>query len=237
MFEVTLLWNAGPSSFQDAAARAPVCCSRDRRARQRIPDKRPHRPSPAGTHHQPSLDTHEPYQPGSVPCTCAARLPALDMASLEPAIRKVLHRIENLVLRHNPRPIILGHPPPTFLLPRVSTHGRMGEGGEGSGGTPSDLLAAAMAKQHAVADPIKQLFRTRKRLFHERMLCQRSTTGRSTSPIRCDTPEPSPINVRRPASVIRPPRRDLERLTCLAISCSACWLTGFRPIPGRSGWR
>src|SRR5262249_42713741 len=75
--EVTLLWNAGPSSFQDAAAWAPVCCSRDRRARQRIPDKQPLRPSPAGTHHQPSLDTHEPNRPGFVPCISAARLPAL----------------------------------------------------------------------------------------------------------------------------------------------------------------
>src|SRR5262249_47522326 len=36
-----------------------------------------HRPSPAGTHHQPSPDTHEPDRSGSVPCTCAARLPAL----------------------------------------------------------------------------------------------------------------------------------------------------------------
>src|SRR5262245_10769651 len=75
--EVTLLWNAGPSSFQAAAAWAPVCCLRDRRAHQRIPDKQPHRPSPARTHHIPSPDTHEPDRPGSVPCTCAARLPVL----------------------------------------------------------------------------------------------------------------------------------------------------------------
>jgi hypothetical protein len=33
--EVTLLWNAGPSSFRDAAAWAPVCCSKDRRAHRR----------------------------------------------------------------------------------------------------------------------------------------------------------------------------------------------------------
>src|SRR5262249_27194145 len=75
--EVTLLWNAGPSSFQPAAAWAAGCCSRDRRAHQRIPDKQLHRPSPAGTHHQPSPDTPEPDRPGTVPCTCAARLPAL----------------------------------------------------------------------------------------------------------------------------------------------------------------
>src|SRR5262245_8435917 len=41
------------------------------------PDKQLHQPSPAGTHHQPNPDTHEPDQPGSVPCICAARPPAL----------------------------------------------------------------------------------------------------------------------------------------------------------------
>src|SRR5262245_37253898 len=75
--EVTLLWNAGPSSFQVAAARAPVCRSRDQRTPQRTADKQTRRPSPAGTHRQPTPDTHEPDQPGSVPCTCAARLRAL----------------------------------------------------------------------------------------------------------------------------------------------------------------
>src|SRR5262249_42325272 len=75
--EVTLLWNAGPSSFQAAAARAPVCRSRDHRTPQRTADKQTRRPSPAGTHRQPTPDTHEPDQPGSVPCTCAARLRAL----------------------------------------------------------------------------------------------------------------------------------------------------------------
>src|SRR5262249_3424733 len=75
--EVTLLWNAEPSSFQAAAAWAPVCCLRDRRAHQQVPDKQSHRPSPAGTHHQPSPDTHEPDRPGAVPSTSPARLPAL----------------------------------------------------------------------------------------------------------------------------------------------------------------
>ena len=32
--EVTLLWNAGPSSFQDTEDWASGCCPRDRRARQ-----------------------------------------------------------------------------------------------------------------------------------------------------------------------------------------------------------
>src|SRR5262249_25885931 len=41
------------------------------------PDKQLHQPSPAGTHHHPNPDTHEPDQPGSVPCICAARPPAL----------------------------------------------------------------------------------------------------------------------------------------------------------------
>src|SRR5215831_8435719 len=98
--EVTLLWNAGPSSFQAAAARLFAAQGTNERPNELLTS------NPVG--HHPLERTANPLliltnQINRGLCLAHAlrgfeRCVSPDVTSLEPAIGKVLHRIENLVL-------------------------------------------------------------------------------------------------------------------------------------------